>query len=232
MEVIILAGWLGTRLADIAKDVPKPMVPVAGDTPFLQHLLDLILKTGKISKIILSVWHKWEVINDYFGDEYKWIPLVYAVEDSPLWTGWAIKMAMTFVSWDDFLVVNGDTYFAIDLDHFFQKHIQAHAPVSMALKPMTNFDRYGNVLLQWDNIIQFQEKQFTSEGNINAWIYAIKKQYLESMSLPGKFSLERDVFTENCFKDHYQWIVYDDYFIDIGIPEDYVRANTDLLNLI
>ncbi len=229
MEVIILAGWLGTRLANLTKDLPKPMVPIAWSKPFLEYLLDFILKTNKITKIILSVWYKHEVIMDYFGASYQWVPLVYSIENVPLWTGGAIKLAMTFVHWNDFLVVNGDTYFAIDLNDFYQRHTEAHANVTIALKPMESFDRYGNVLLQWSTIIQFKEKQFVESGNINAWIYGIRKDYLAWLSLPEKFSLENDVFMKRCLADHYQWVIYDNYFIDIWIPEDYDRANKDFI---
>ena len=116
MEAIVLAGGFGTRLKSVISDIPKPMAPVAGK-PFLQYILDWLLK-NKITRVILSVGYKWEIIYNEFGKKYGTIDLLYSIETSPLDTGGAIAMSLSQVQNDNFFIVNGDTFFNIDLSVF------------------------------------------------------------------------------------------------------------------
>lgn len=222
MEAIILAWWLGTRLSSVISNIPKPMANI-WEKPFLSYIFD-ILSTNHIDKIILSVWYKHEIISDFFGDSYKWIPIEYSIEKELLWTWWAVQQALSYTTEDNILVMNGDTYFNIDLKKFINQHIINKADISIALKSMSNFERYGNVILDWNQIIDFEEKKFTTEGYINWWIYCIKKSYITTLHLPHIFSLESDLLTKYCQKNIYKGFIYDNYFIDIGIPEDYNEA--------
>ena len=113
MEAIVLAGGLGTRLRSVVSELPKPMAPV-GDKPFLEYILKYLKKNG-IDKVVLSVGYKWETIKEYFGDSFEDIELVYSIENEPLGTGGAIKQAMEYVSDVNVFIVNGDTFFDIDL---------------------------------------------------------------------------------------------------------------------
>lgn len=108
-DVIILAGGLGTRLASVVKDVPKPMAPVA-DKPFLDHILNA-LPLGHVNKIILAVGYKSDKVINYYGDNFEEIPIEYSVEDEPLGTGGGIGLALNHVTQDTALILNGDTFF-------------------------------------------------------------------------------------------------------------------------
>ena len=139
--VIILAGGFGTRLSAVVKDLPKPMANINGK-PFLHYIFQS-LQRQNIENVILSVGYKHEIIQDYFQDNYLGIAIKYAIETEPLGTGGAIKHAFSFVD-DDAFVLNGDTFFDVDLS----KLRNDKSDLSIALKPMKNFDRYGTVELK------------------------------------------------------------------------------------
>ena len=113
MEAIILCGGLGTRLRSVIKDIPKPMADING-APFLQILLEFLLRQG-VKKVILAVSYKFEVIQGFFGSDFKGLKLIYSVENTPLGTGGAIKQALEFADENENFVLNGDTFFDIDL---------------------------------------------------------------------------------------------------------------------
>lgn len=194
MEVIILAGGLGTRLRSVVSEVPKCMAPVAGK-PFLWYLLKY-LTCYDVTKVILSVGYLREVI-------YKWIDEVkgdfpfdfdYAVEEEPLGTGGGIKLALAKTSRNDVLVLNGDTYFDVDLNRFYEQHRECPSSVSLALKSMEEFDRYGAVETDERHIIAaFYEKQYCKAGLINGGVYFINKLNMDYKALPTKFSFEKEV---------------------------------------
>lgn len=226
-SAIILAGGFGTRLQSVVKDRPKPMADINGK-PFLQYLLDFLALQG-INDCILSVGYKWELIRDYFGLEYGSISLTYSVEESPLGTGGAIAKAMEYVKGDECFVFNGDTFFAIDLIDFYLQHQIHEAALSLALKKMTDFDRYGVVVSDASGrVTSFEEKKFYQHGNINGGIYLLKKQLFQGLELPEKFSFEKDLMEVFNARLAVYGVVYDDYFIDIGIPEDYERSKHEL----
>ena len=228
---IVLAGGFGTRLQSVVKDIPKPMAPVAGK-PFLEHLLQYLSQYG-IEKSILSVGYKWETIKNYFGDSYGEMKLEYSVEDEPLGTGGAILKAVQSSDEEQFFVFNGDSFFNINLNNFNSKHQTLNSKLSLALKRMRNFDRYGVVRTDASNrIISFEEKKFYEEGDINGGIYILHRDLFSEMNLPERFSFEQDVM-EKYFKElSFSGFSFEDYFIDIGIPEDYQRAQVELPNLL
>lgn len=217
MEAIILAGGFGTRLSHIITDVPKPMAPVA-EKPFLQILLDQVISQG-VTRIILAVGYKYQSIMDYFGDNYREIPLIYSVEDSPLFTGGAVKKALTLCLEPFVFVCNGDTFFDIDFPDLI-----AEVP-TMALKELEHFDRYGQVFsTKTGKILGFQEKTYCDKGYINGGIYRLPRQCLESY--PDCFSLETEFFPEFIQNHTILGVKSSGYLIDIGIPEDYYTAQT------
>ncbi|GAH63146.1 unnamed protein product, partial [marine sediment metagenome] len=140
-EAIILAGGLGTRLKSVISDIPKPMAPIHGK-PFLEYLLSYLVKF-KIKKVILSVGYKYQYIFDHFGDNYKGLKLLYAIEDKPLGTGGGIRNAVDHINNDHFFLLNGDTYYEVDLDKLYHLHIKEKANISLSLLPMEKFSRYG-----------------------------------------------------------------------------------------
>ena len=126
------------------------------------------------------------------------------------------------------MVLNGDTYFPVDINRFYSFHTNGNYKFSVALKRMENFSRYGSVDCQGSTIVGFNEKKPCDEGLINGGIYLINRQFIESMQFPEMFSLEKDLLEKEVILSTIKGIVFDDIFIDIGVPEDYERAATIL----
>lgn len=214
-EAIVLCGGLGTRLRSVISDVPKPMAPIK-NKPFLAFVLEY-LKKQNISRVVLAVSYKYEIIQEYFGNSYLGMQILYSIEKEPLGTGGAILEALNLINSDSCYVLNGDTFFDVNLDRLKLDN----SDICVALKPMKNFDRYGSVDIDNNSYISaFNEKKFTSNGLINGGVYLIKKNIFNSFNLPNKFSFE-EFFQENFLIFNAKATVFDDYFIDIGIPQDY-----------
>lgn len=227
-EAIILAGGMGTRLKSVITDIPKPMAPV-GDRPFLAIILDNLNDQG-IEHVILAVGYKYKVIQSYFKSSYKNITINYAIEKEPLGTGGAVSLAIDQLYGNDFFMMNGDTLFDVDLYKMSLFHIENNAQLSLALKPIHNQDRYGLVVVDQNNrVIQFKEKQYTQKGLINGGVYIASKRYISSLNLPQKYSWESEVLEAYSSKSNIFGLVSDCYFIDIGIPEDYNKAQIELV---
>ena len=230
MEAIILAGGLGTRLQPVISQIPKPMAPVSGK-PFLQHILQW-LDGNHISRVILSVGHKWEVIHHFFGNHFQGIDLVYSVEDSPLGTGGAIALAMEKLTNDSFFIINGDTFFNSGLDELIVFHRDGTFDLSILLKPMKDFDRYGTVEVNKQNrITAFNEKAPRKEGLINGGIYLANRSISAHFPPVRVFSFEKDFLEAKCSELSFGGLISDHYFVDIGIPSDYQKAQADLPGL-
>lgn len=226
-EAIILAGGLGTRLRDAVPDLPKCMAPVAG-RPFLFYVINHLRLQG-IERIIFSLGYKHEVIGAWLAEEFATMDYECVVEEEPLGTGGAILLASQQVKGDQVVVANGDTLFKVNLPELFSLHLQKEADCTLALKPMYNFDRYGVVETDKHNTItKFHEKQFYPEGLINGGVYILDTKPLMTGSFPPKFSFEKDFLEKQAGTGRLTGLAQDQYFIDIGIPEDYTRAQTDL----
>ncbi len=228
---IVLAGGAGTRLQSVVSDVPKPMAPVCGK-PFL-HFLLLFLEKQHIKRVILSVGFKADVIKNYFGSRYQNIEIIYCEELTPLGTGGAIRQSL-MMSDEDCFVLNGDTMFEVDLQALNNTHHASGADITLALSHQKNFDRYGTVEFdETQRITAFREKQFCASGWINGGVYVVNKNLFEKVSgfagesLLQKFSFEKTVLEEGVQHLHLQACLHENYFIDIGIPEDYAKAQND-----
>lgn len=229
-QSIILAGGLGTRLRSAVSELPKCMAPVNGK-PFLAFVVDHLKKEG-ISKFIFSVGYKHEAIVEFVNKEYGSSGIDFSIEEEPLGTGGAIKLACKKSSHQNVLVVNGDTLFKVKLDSLNSFHEKNNADCTLSLKPMQNFDRYGVVELNKDNSIRdFKEKKYYENGLINGGIYALNVPNFLKEELPDKFSFEKDYLEKNVNQRKLFGVIQDDYFIDIGIPEDYERAKRELTNM-
>jgi D-glycero-alpha-D-manno-heptose 1-phosphate guanylyltransferase len=225
-ECIILAGGFGTRLQSVVNDVPKSMAIVAGK-PFLYHLFDYLEKEG-FDHIILSLGYKAEVIIQWLELQNRRFGISYVIEDIPLGTGGAIKYAFSRIESEKAFVVNGDTFYDVDTNAMMSLHIEKRADISIALKPMTDFDRYGSVTIDNEKrIISFNEKQYCKEGLINGGIYIIDNSVFKEVSLPQKFSFEKEIMESHIQDLKIYGFEQDSYFIDIGIPVDFEKANRD-----
>ena len=226
-EAIILSGGLGTRLQETIPGLPKTMAPVAG-RPFLYYIINYLRSQG-IEKFIFSLGYKSEIIKQYLQDYFSTLQYEISEESEPTGTGGAIILALSKISGDDVLVVNGDTLFKFNLDALAAKHSSQRATATLALKRMQNTDRYGVVEInEQGRIISFREKKFYSEGLINGGIYLINKKAFRVLNFPEKFSFETDFLEKYLEKEKIYGLEQDGYFIDIGIPGDYAKAQADL----
>lgn len=227
-EAIILAGGFGTRLQGVIKDLPKPMAPIH-NRPFLTYILDNLAVAG-CEHVVLSTGYLHEKIEEYFGKNYGKLQISYAQEKEPLGTGGAIRYALTFCQTDEVLVLNGDTIFKVDWSKFIQFHQQKNALLSIVLRQVDDVARYGSVTIDAQNRISlFTEKNAVAgKGLINGGIYLINKQLFDKYPQPEKFSFEKDVMEQLYKKEYFYGLASDGYFLDIGIPEDYARAEKEL----
>lgn len=221
-EAIILAGGMGTRLRKIVPDLPKPMAPVSGK-PFLNYLL-LWLRQYNFDNLIISAGYKSDTIIEYFGNAFEGIQIEYAIEKKPLGTGGAVMLALKKTTADEILIVNGDTWFPVDINKLYSAHLSSKSQFTVALKEMKDFSRYGSVECRDNTILKFNEKKFCSEGLINGGIYLISRHLFESGNYPEVFSLEKDLLEREAGSGMLKCQVFGDPFIDIGIPEDYRKA--------
>lgn len=227
-EAIILAGGFGTRLQGVVKDLPKPMAPVNG-RPFLTYILDYLIDY-EYQRVVLSVGYLHEKIVDYFGKKYKTLEIDYAVEEEPLGTGGGILFAMSKCTADNVLVINGDTMFKVDLTVFERFHQKKNGLLSIVLREVEDVARYGSVSVGDNGIIKlFSEKQASvGSGFINGGVYFINRKIFGKYPQPKKFSFEKDLMTKYYTQECFYAMPSDGYFIDIGIPEDYARAQQEL----
>lgn len=226
MEVIILAGGLGTRLRAVVPDLPKPMAPIRG-RPFLEHQMDFCIAQGA-SRFILSVGYKKELIESHFGERYKACEISYARESQPLGTGGGLLLALAQAKSETVLAVNGDTFFDVSFTALAERHQIAGASATLALRRIAHNDRYGEVLLDAQSIIT----QFTSEpsgelGLINGGVYLLNRAALLDLGWhPGDaVGLEQEMFPALLQRTRTMaGLISDGVFIDIGVPQDYERA--------
>lgn len=226
-EAIILAGGFGTRLREAVPDLPKPMAPVAGK-PFLEWQIEYLISLG-VSSFILSVGYKAEAIRSYFGSEWHNAKITYAWEDKPLGTGGAIKYALQFASQKRVFVFNGDSICNLDLSLVRSRVKNTSTSIVMCTKHVVDTSRYGAVQIEPEVhlITQFGEKSKQGPGLINAGIYDVPASLFNKLSVAENFSFETEVLQHRINNDLYAANV-GDFFIDIGIPEDLTRAQTEI----
>jgi len=226
MEAIVLAGGFGTRLAAKLNGIPKPMAPVAG-RPFLEILLAQLKRNG-CSRAILSVGHLYQVIQNHFGASFQGMPLDYAIESLPLGTGGAIRQSLALAETENVLVLNGDTFLHADYEAMLRFHSAQRAALTIAISHQPDIARYGGVLVEGTRIVGFEEKGRTGAGFINAGAYVIARGMQWPQALPEKFSFERDFLMPETARIAPAAYPVNGFFLDIGIPEDLDRAQTEL----
>lgn len=223
MEAIVLAGGFGTRLRDVVPDLPKPMAPIAG-RPFLEILLlDFAMKG--FTRVILSLGYRAESIINHFGARFADMDIAYAVEDSPLGTGGAVRMGMSKCLSDHVFIFNGDTFLDLEVQEvelLWQKH---RNPIIVS-REVADTARYGRLLVESGRVTGFTEKGVSGLGLINAGCYVLGVNHLGDWSLNTPFSLEADYFSLAVKKEPVDAFETKGLFIDIGVPEDYLLAQT------
>jgi len=226
MDAIILAGGFGTRLRSVVSDLPKPMAPIDG-RPFLDYLLNHVSQ-WQVGHVILATGHLHEKIKAHYGEAYKNLKLSYSVEREPLGTGGCIKRALTQAASRHVLILNGDTFFDVDINTMLQRHQEYGADLTIALKPMRDLSRYGVVRFEDSRITSFEEKKEVPFGHINGGVYLARKDLFARFNMPEAFSLEQDFLKRHIADLNIRAFLSDTYFIDIGVPADYDRAQKEL----
>lgn len=221
MEAIILAGGFGTRLKPCVEDLPKPLAPVGG-RPFLEYLLDYLYING-VHRTVISTGYMAEKIEEAIGNRYRGMTVDYCREDTPLGTGGAIKKALGMCKEPYAAVINGDTFFDVDLFEMSRAHSESGCPITMAAKMLKNVERSGFIEISDGKLCGFCEKGVQGAGLINGGIYIIDKNALDAVN-EEKFSFEKQVFETLLMS--VRVFESDAYFIDIGIPEEFARANS------
>lgn len=223
-EAIILAGGFGTRLRDVVSDVPKPMAPIAG-RPFLAYLLHALAAQG-YTHAVLATGYMHEKIEACFGQGFEGIKLSHSVERTPLGTGGAMLAALRHCTTDSVTVLNGDTLFATDLARLRRFATRHDAALALVLRRVDDAGRYGAVEVDGTGrVTAFREKAPGSgAGLINGGIYQVRRSLFDGFKEGEPFSFEKDLMQRR----HADLPVYayadDAFFIDIGVPDDYARA--------
>jgi D-glycero-alpha-D-manno-heptose 1-phosphate guanylyltransferase len=230
-EAIVLAGGLGTRLRSAVPDLPKCMAPVGG-RPFIAWLTDYFRRAG-IQQFIFALGYKHAAFDDFFRQTFPEGGYLVSLEQEPLGTGGAIRQACSLGSGETVLILNGDTFFRIGLGALADFHQKNAADCSLCLKPMKDFERFGVVERdETQRVRHFREKQYYSEGLINGGVYALDRERFLLEDLPAVFSFEKDYLEKVLDTRRIYGLVQDEYFIDMGIPEDYRQIQTEINELL
>jgi D-glycero-alpha-D-manno-heptose 1-phosphate guanylyltransferase len=223
MEAIVLAGGFGTRLRSVVPELPKPMASVAG-RPFLEILLGNLARMG-FQRVVLALGYKSEIIISHFGEEFRGLQLSYFVETSPLGTGGAAASAVERCSGDHAFILNGDTFVDFDASAVESAWQRRRNPIVVACA-VRDSSRYGRLLIDSGRVVGFSEKGEIGPGLINAGVYVIDSLSLKARQHDGAFSLERDLLEPMVSSRQVDVLVSEGVFIDIGVPEDYFRAQS------
>lgn len=229
MRAIILAGGLGTRLRSIESDRPKPMALIR-QKPFLAYLIEYLSRCG-ITHIVFSVHFLYQKIVSYFQNEYCGIDITYSIEKKLLGTGGAIAAALTQVPGNQSVfVINGDSFVQLDYLSMWRQHEVTRGRLTMAIQWVTRSTRYGTVTLLGNTITEFHPKShLSSAAFINTGVYLIQPNMFEAACLPEQFSFEMDFLVPRIKDLQARAFITQGYFIDIGIPRDYLRAVSEFV---
>ena len=219
-QAVFLVGGLGTRLKDRTRDTPKPLLDVGG-RPFLDYLLDEAARHG-LTEILLLAGHFGQQVADlYDGRDWRGARIKVLREPEPLGTGGALRLALPHLA-DQFLLANGDSFFDINLRGL----APPEGGVAMALRNVVG-DRYGRVKFQQGRVLSFHAPEEAVDGPINGGIYVLSRAVVEAIP-QGKVSLEGEMFPVLAAQGRIHGQIFDSYFIDIGVPDDFERAQVEL----
>jgi D-glycero-alpha-D-manno-heptose 1-phosphate guanylyltransferase len=225
-DAIVLAGGLGTRLRAVVPDRPKPMALVAG-RPFLDHVFDHLVAHG-VRHVVLSIGYMGECIEQHYGQAYRGMDISYAREHEPLGTGGAIRLALRHCRTDWAVVVNGDTLLDADPAALVSATRASSGRLGMVVREVPDTARYGRCEVREGTVVAFGEKGVAGPGYINGGMYALPRTVFDGLDLPERFSFEVDVLAAHLHDIRPCAVISDAYFIDMGVPEDYARAQVEL----
>jgi len=223
-KAVLLVGGMGTRLRSVVQSMPKPLASV-GKRPFLELLVQQLRYQG-FRQLVMCTGYLAHQIENELGDGHELdVTIEYSKEPSPLGTAGAVKFAEPLLrEAPAFLVMNGDSFMEMDFQALIQFHRQSRGIASMAVVRVKNEMRYGTVQLNTQGrVTGFAEKgSGDPQGYVNAGIYVFDRRIFEHIP-NGPSSLEGDIFPR-LLRDRVYASRQHGVFIDIGIPEDYARA--------
>jgi D-glycero-alpha-D-manno-heptose 1-phosphate guanylyltransferase len=227
MEAIILAGGLGTRLRSVVSNVPKPMAPI-NNKPFLEYLLKYWISQG-VSRFILSVGYKHCCIINYFGSKFDNINIEYVIEDKPLGTGGALLESVKKIhSTDPFVLINGDTFFQVQLKKLMKFHLCKNSSITVSLFKSKNFKRYKELNLDNNCKITFDVNAKLNTF-VNGGVYLINLEILKKIKHKNNlFSFESEIDNLIMTNQSIFGLFFNNKFLDIGTPDDYKKASNFL----
>ncbi|MBR9705255.1 NTP transferase domain-containing protein [Candidatus Pacearchaeota archaeon] len=230
MKALILAGGYGIELKDLAKDIPKPMISIAGK-PFLEHQIKLLKENG-ITDIIIAIHHMGDIIKSYFGDGKRiGVNITYSEEDVPLGTAGAIKNSEKYLD-DTFVVLNGDCYSEIDLKDFLEFHKTKRSKYSIAVTKHDSQNSFTKVFLNENKVTEFfngEPTELSKEYNVSTGVYIFEPIILDLISEKKNISLENEIFPLLINENQLWGYSYEGYFMDIGKPDTYYKFKNDFL---
>lgn len=227
-QCVILLGGLGTRLGALTADTPKPLLKV-GDVPFVEVLIAEARRRG-FRKFLLLAGHRAEVVRRYVDDTD--VPgrfdatVEIAVESTPLGTGGALVNALPLLD-QDFLLVNGDTWFDFNWLDLVATSQQNGAAFGMGLRRVSRPDRYETIVLDGTRVASVRPRAAgLDEALINGGVYYVRRDAIAGLAMPS--SLEADLLPRLVAEGRVTGVAYDGFFIDIGIPETFADAQTSV----
>jgi len=223
LTAVILVGGLGTRLRPTGFQGQKVLASIKAK-PFLALLLEWLSDFG-VRRAVLCTGYQGSEVEKALGEQHNSIRLTYSQEPVPLGTGGALRLALPLCPSNPLLVMNGDSFFGIDLRAFFTWHGNRKAPGSLALAYEADISRYGQVWVEDDGkITRFAEKgEATGAGWINGGIYLLSQSLVDTIPSQRPVSLERDMFPR-WLADGLCGYQTSGRFIDIGTPESLASA--------
>ncbi|MBU3193972.1 nucleotidyltransferase family protein [Clostridium algidicarnis] len=227
--VIIMAGGLGTRLKELTKEIPKPMLRVGKD-PILQHIINNFKQYG-YNKLVLSVNYKADIIENYFQDGYAYgVKIQYVREKKRLGTGGGIKLAKDYIE-SPFFVTNGDIFTSLNVEDMMSFHIRNKFDITVGVRKYYFEVPYGVINLE-KNVIKSIEEKPSVEYLINGGVYCINPDIIDY--IPDDKYYEITDLINKCIKEGKKVGSYEikDYWMDIGKVEDYYKVNEDVSSLI
>jgi mannose-1-phosphate guanylyltransferase/phosphomannomutase len=233
MKAIVMAGGEGSRLRPLTSSRPKPLVPVA-NKPVMHHIVDLLRRHGT-SEIVATLHYLADEIENYFGDGSEMgISMAYVVEDTPMGTAGAVKLAQPLLGEERFVVVSGDALTDVDVTELVAAHVRNGAKATIALQRVANPLEFGVVVTSEDGrITRFLEKPSWGEifsDTINTGIYVLEPEVFEYMEAGKNYDFARDIFPF-MLRDGRPVFghVIGGYWSDIGNLQQYMQANYDAL---
>ncbi len=226
-EVIILAGGRGTRLQHLLPDIPKCMAPIR-NIPFIDYLITYLIQQHT-SHFIFSLGYLHDVIVRHIKNQYPNLSTQFIIEKEALGTGGAILNSMNYLRGNKIFVINGDTYFPVSLDEMSELYEKADADLVIASAKIEKPYRFGTLSFDANyKINSFHEKREIASGYINGGCYLLSRDCMIPFKNKKTFSFETEILERKVSDWDMFASVQKVDFIDIGIPEDFHKAQSFL----